>query len=322
MKRVLILLIILIFQQLSYASINRYEKIAIVKSQRLISLGYYKKALKIIDEALEKYPNSDQLLTLKGQVYKETAKLKESLIFLRKALSINPDNKIAKELIQDVEQTIEDSKNKIILAALDWLSDKGIDFLMIFFGVLGGELLVQNLNSCKANETKKYIINYVSKYIELPSKYKKGKTIFILRCAFVHLLIYFTIISVFVVVILTAELLINVSYLEYVDSKGLWIHIGKLYLILSLFIIFLKLISIIKKIKGKKEEKEEIAIADMLANYLNENNIHLIRDSLEVLSLLKNRKIDSIFNAVLIDDDRETLKKIYEKIVKKDSYGK
>jgi len=318
MKLILVLISLVGLQLFGANSISTTEKIAIIKVQRFIDLGHYKKALYLASKTLKEYPKNDQLLTLTGQIYKETDKLETALEYLKKALLINPDNKVARALIQEINETIEASKNETISDALEWLSDKGIDFLMIFFGVIGGELLIRNLNNCKANEEKRYIINYVSDHITIPSKFKHRKILFRLQCIGIYFLISFTGLSVIIIVILMAEILLNAPYLRFISDKGFWQHIFLLYLCMFTFMSIVKTIIYFKK---RKREIPESHIADILTDYLDERNTRFLREEFQILSLLGEKepaKIHSIFNNVLIDEDRKLLKEIYEQKILKE----
>ena len=251
-----ILTIILFFNFSFTSNISKAEKIAIIKAQRLIDYGHFKKALEIINTTLKKYPNNDKLLTLAGQALKESKKLEKSLFFLQKALSINPDNQLAKALIKEIEETLEASENKVIRNALDWLTDKGVDFLMIFFGVLGGELLIKHLNKCEYRKDEDYIINYVANTINKNIKSPFTTILFKSQCRIVNILIYFTLISAIVVSILTIELLLELDFLKEIDENGLWKHIFFLYIIISISSIIVKLI-----LKQTEKETPEEKIA-------------------------------------------------------------
>ena len=305
----IILTLILIFSFSFTSNISKTEKIAIIKAQRLIEYGHFKKALKIINDTLKKYPNNDKLLTLSGQALKESKELEKSLIFLQKALSINPDNQLAKALIKEIEETLEASENKVIRNALDWLSDKGVDFLMIFFGVLGGELLIKHLNKCEYRKNEDYIVNYVASNINKDIK-NPTNILFKLQCNIVNMLIYFTLISAIVVSILTIEILLELSFLKEIDEIGLWKHIFFLYAI-----VFLSLIVIKSLLKQDENETQEEKIAYILEQYLIDNKIFSLKKELKFLALLeKNDKISKIFDNILLQDHREQIEKMLKKI--------
>jgi len=306
----IILILILIFSFSFTSNISKAEKIAIIKSQRLIEYGHFKKALKIINDALKKYPNNDKLLTLAGQALKESKELEKSLFFLQKALSINPDNQLAKALIKEIEETLEASENKVIRNALDWLTDKGVDFLMIFFGVLGGELLIKHLNKCEYRKDEDYIIDYVANNIDQNIKYSPTTILFKFQCNVVNILIYFTLISAIVVSILTIELLLELSFLKEIDEIGLWKHIFFLYII-----VFLSLIIIKSFLKQDEKESDEEKIANILEQYLIDSKIFLLKKELKFLALLeKNDKINKIFDNILLEDNRVQIEKMLKKI--------
>ena len=312
MKNIIVLLLISFLQLYAF---NKVEKFTIIKAQKLIELGKYKKALNLIDNALKKYPKSDQLLTLQGKAYKEDGKLNKGLISLQKALLINPNNQMAKTLIQDIEDTLNESKNKTIINALNWLSDKGIDFLMIFFGIIAGELLVRYVNDCQIYANERYILNYISrhtKHKEISLNKNRCKNIFLkIQCfLMINLLSYIITSSVFVLTILIVELLLNVSYLQYIDSHDLWIHIGKLYILASIILFIVKMLLSL----FKNKEQDEIQLANILVDYLNRHDMKLLRETLEMLLVLDKEKVDSIFKEIIFDEDKQVLSGIYDKI--------
>ena len=59
----------------------------------LINTQNFKEALKVVDEALSKYPNDDYLIYLKAKILFAMVKNKEALNFIQKALSLKSNNK-------------------------------------------------------------------------------------------------------------------------------------------------------------------------------------------------------------------------------------
>jgi tetratricopeptide (TPR) repeat protein len=333
MKKIFILLVFII----SLFGININLSDTVSDAQKKIGKGYYKDALKILKPALKKYPNNDTLLTLTGRVYKELNDYERALIYLRHALKQNHENLIAKKLIEEIEKTQYIIKNKILDSAKDWLADKGVDFLALFLGVLIGELLIRYFSFCQIQSHENYIRKYVCEVLN-EVKYNRGikkyfykviKPIFnyslinlfvMFCCKMIDLLIILTISVAVVIIILLIEIYMNASYLIYIDSYGFKMHIFKLVGISFLIIFFIYFfINLMKRKKTKG--KEEIYIADLLSQYLAEHKLHMLRKELKLLKKLEEnnfQKVESIFENIILDDEKDILKKIYEKIKKKE----
>jgi tetratricopeptide (TPR) repeat protein len=287
-------------------AITKIEKITIIKANKYIEKGYYDKALKMLDKALKINPENDKLLTLKGKALKNMRKTKEANLILKKALQINPENLMARKLINDVQEIQQATQNETISAALDWLSDKGIDLLFIFLGVLGGELLIKALNECEANNDSKLIAKFVYQTIDR-NDFKFSN----FKCLFINVLIYLTVVSSITVVILLVELLVSPSYLEYIDTAGLWKHILAIYIVFIVYGIY--------KYVSKKEEDVTIAmISDTLTKYFHKDEFLMLRKDMKLLYLLeksgKNEIVNQIFGHILFEEDKSKLKKLYENL--------
>lgn len=288
----------------SLFAITKSEKYTFIKTNKLISQGYYKKAIKILNPVILEFNKNDNLLYLKGKALKELGELEQATLVLKKVLSINQDNIFARKLIDEIALIENAKQNNVVQATLEWLSDKGIDFLFIFFGILGGELLLKELAECEKKSNNNAIKRYVDSLID-NALYRKHISI---KCFFIDSLILLTTSIALVVVILLVEVLLNLQYLDDMTYDTMWIHV---------FIIFscITLVQILIKVFEKEEQLKVCDISDSLLEYLHNDELKLLRYQFKVLELLDNAKykyiLDDIFNNILIDSDKEMLFNIY-----------
>jgi len=295
-------LFILLISKLMSLSVE--EKMTIIKSTKLIDQGYYQKALVLLNKTLNKYSKNDQLLTLKAKALKELNQLSKSKILLQKALEINPDNRIARALIKEIEDIQKSRENEAVKRGLELLSNKGLRFLFIFFGVLGGELLVNSIKECRSKEDEVKIKNFV--YSILENKMVKLKS---LKCKGIDWLVKFIIAISWSVVILLIEFLIEPPYLKYITVNGLYAHI------FAVFIVILFALFVVKKFNQKQETL--IDVVDMLTSYLHNNNHIFLRKALKTITLLEKEHkevVEQIFDNILIEEDRKKIMQIYQHI--------
>jgi len=278
----------------SLFAVTKEEKIVFIKASHLIDKGYDKKALIMLNKTLKKYPHNDKLLTLKAKALKDLKRLDEAKIILQKALNINPENVIAIELIKNIEDIENSVVNKALEDTLEWISDKGIDFLFIFLGFLGGELLNLAYQNCNKLKEQRLLLSYIR---------KKEFTLRSINCIFIDFLIYLTVAIAFTIPFLLAELFIEPSYLKYITKEGLIIHIGIVFFI---FLLFVFIYNFYKK-RIKKTVENEI-IADIFLRYLDEKNIYLLKQNLK---LLNNEQLENILQNIPFEEEKEQIKKIY-----------
>ena len=293
----------------SLLGVSKVEKITFIKANKLITQGYYNKALDYLEPIIIKYNENDRLLYLKGKALKELGKLEQSTLILKKVLNIKQDNILARKLIDEIEQIENAKQNNIVKASLEWLSDKGIDFLLIFFGILGGELLLKELISCNKQRNNNEIKRFVYKQLNKTESVHLSN----IKCFTINNLILFTTSLALVVVVLLIEFLINFSYLDSMTHETVWIHI--FYIFSSILIV-----QIIFNIRKKKEKITIVDISDSLVEYLHNDELKLLRHQLELLELLDLPEHKNIFNKIfdniLIEKDRDILLNIYIKQIK------
>ncbi|MEA2018142.1 MAG: tetratricopeptide repeat protein [Campylobacterota bacterium] len=305
MKVVLIFLVLVS----SLFGITKIEKLTFIKSNKLITKGYYKEALEKLEPVIQKFDKNDKLLYLKGKILKEQGKLEESTLILKKVLTLNQDNMIARKLIEDIDDIENAKQNNIVKASLEWLSDKGVDFLFIFFGILGGELLIKELLNCTNQRNNNEIKRFVYKLLDRIESVKLSS----IKCFFINSLMLFTTSMAIVVVVLLIEFLINFSYLDDMTHEGVWVHIFIIF-------IFVILVHIIFNLLITKDEITIKDISDSLVEHLHNDELKLLRHQLELLKMIDRPEYKDIFNKIfdniLIDDDKETLENIYLKLKK------
>jgi hypothetical protein len=119
--------------------------------QTMVEDGYIDDAIIFAKKANEKYADNILLLTWSGQAYLEKDDLEVALKYYKQVLDLDPSNEIAKMKIEFIDDQESAKENKNIATILEWLIDKGLDFLMIFLAFLGGEIIAKRYNSCQNN---------------------------------------------------------------------------------------------------------------------------------------------------------------------------
>lgn len=118
------------FERLT-ASLN----LATVAMHKARDAGNYETAIAIGDLAIAKFPDKAVLLTVKGEAQYLMGDLEEAEITLRRALQIDPFNRRAQELVQDIRST-EEAQTSTEFA--EWMSiarDKVGDFIVTFLAL-------------------------------------------------------------------------------------------------------------------------------------------------------------------------------------------
>ena len=290
MKKILFFL----FSIMWLFAFTKKETILVIKASKLIEQGYDKKALVILNKILKTHPHNDNLLTLKAQALKDLKKLDEAKIILQKALAINPENKKALALVENIKNIENNIANKVLEDTLNWISDKGVDFLFIFLGFLGGELLNVAYQNCNKLKEQRLILNYTG---------KKEFTLKSINCIFIDFLIYLTVAFAFTIPFLLVELFIEPPYLKYITEQGLVIHISIVFFI---FLLFIFIYNFYKK-RIKKTVENEI-IADIFLRYLDERNIYMLKQDLK---LLNYEQLENILQNIPFEEEKEQIRKIF-----------
>jgi len=171
-------------------------------SQNLIKKGFFEDADRFLALARKKYKNDSELFYWSGELYLEKAELEKSNKYFRLSLKFDPKNVQAKKKIKLIEEQIDAEENKDVLAVLEILSDKGLDFIMIFLAFLGSEIIAKRFTKCNNNAVYIMANHYIYRD-ELVKSFLKRVHFFILNlfprkrpnviCLLINLLITATI---------------------------------------------------------------------------------------------------------------------------------
>jgi len=184
------------------SSQNRAE----IYLENLVFDGEFSKAEKFLVIANKKYPNNANLLCWSGKLYIEKKELELAKNYFLKVLALDPINEIAKLQLELIEEQENIKENKNIEQLLNFIEDKGLDFLMIFLAFLGGELIAKRYNVCKNSSVyimanhfiKEKLLKNHTKLNIIIDNYKQLEIFSF--CFFINLLIIITIALVLMII--------------------------------------------------------------------------------------------------------------------------
>lgn len=253
MKVFLLLLLsfTLLFSQNNFVKHLKDEDRASTYLENLIFDGEFDKAEEFAEIANDKFANSADLLCWTGKVYFEKKDLKTAKSYLLQALDVNPTHEMAKlqrELIdeQEAAQTNEDVKN-----LLELLGDKGLDFLLIFLGFLGAEVIAKRYISCQNSTVFTKANHYIDRKLLARSLFQrllsslrhiKPRKLTII-CPLINILILITITFAILIPLLFVEFYYETSFLTdepfiTMSAEYIEVHFWYLFGWLTLFTFF------------------------------------------------------------------------------------
>ncbi|MGB5964281.1 MAG: hypothetical protein WBF77_03385 [Sulfurimonadaceae bacterium] len=210
--------------------------------------GYQKEAAVILEDARGLYPTNADLLVFSGRVAYELDDLTTAKNYYLLALELDANNEIAAANIKNIEKQEEAQENKVVSGVLEYLGDKGLDFLMIFLAFLGGELLAKRYIVCESKNAVNSVNSYMNKKYASTYKYRR-KLVIRPFCFFATLLNYMTVAGALLIVWLfiniSSEILIDLTIMT---KEGLF-----LFAVSSYFVIFLS-VSVISLLILKYKE--------------------------------------------------------------------
>lgn len=178
-----------------------------VYMQGMVEDGYLDDAIEFVTQANAKYKDNILLLVWSGQAYLEKDNLEMAQKLYKKALDLDPSNEIAKMKIEFIYEQESARENKNISSILEWLIDKGLDFLMIFLAFLGGEIIAKRYTTCQNN----HVYTLVDYFLQNEKLYSSSKSRFmtIVSQAFTQRFFPFcVIINFFVIVTIVVAMMI------------------------------------------------------------------------------------------------------------------
>ena len=258
MKKIILILLILTSAVLGETSIDKAlsSKIrAEVYAQNLVDGGYNKEAKSFLTAALKHYSQDETLLMFMGTTLYNMHDLQKSKEYFLLVLAKNSTNEQASEFIKLIEEQEDAKENKAVANIIDYLNDKGLDFLMIFFAFLGSEVIARKYNQCNLDDPLEVIEKYHIRH--LLSKQLSQRIVFSLKhccftksffslCSFIELLVTMTIVFAALIVWLFIEFAFEITLFFNESLLTLSIHeieehIFYSFITLSIIILILRL---------------------------------------------------------------------------------
>ncbi len=285
--------------------------------------GYIKEASILLDDAKGVYPKNAVLLVFSGRTAYEMGDLTSARNNYLLALELDPNNEIAAANINQIESQAEATENKVVTGVLQYLGDKGLDFLMIFLAFLGGELLAKKQVVCESRN----IVNTVNRYLNkkygktYTSQYKGYDRPF---CLFVTLLNFMTVAGAIMVVWLfltmTTELFSSLLYIDLtvMTEDDLLSFSGISFLLILLAVLFSSFL--MSFLKGFRDVDEQFFNAvELLQNSALEGQFTVLR---EACSLITTSKYAEAETACVLDqcysaEAKEIITKAFDDLNKK-----
>lgn len=322
-----IILLFFLFQIILHAQLDERQalqeqiKSEVYAQEYLYRKGFYRETIAFADKALMFYPDSVALLFAKSSAYYELKDLENAKKYALLTITKDPNNEIVASFMNKIEAQENAKENKAIKEVLNYLSDKGLDFLLIFLAFLGGEIISKKYNSCNQHR----VIYDIEKTIlrKQLSKTKMARAYFIFNyifkcknffslCSLLEIIVNLTIVAALLIAFLMTELLTGWTFilndsLATVTSDALSSHsiLIAIFLTITIFItrFFIRLnsfadddavyiIEMAEQLEKLYEEKEYVQLHYALQK-LHQNGDALMKEQLkkqiytnEVLELL------------------------------------
>lgn len=268
-----------------------------VYAQELIDAGEYEKANSFLDEAIARYPDSDALLMFKGTSHFNLKELDEAKKYFRLVLEIDPRNEQASAFIGTIEDQEAAKENEAVGNLLDYLNDKGFDFLMIFLAFLGGEIIARKYNECSASESGALLGAFQARTSLVQGTwarmvYTVGRCCFSRNvftfCFFLEVLVSVIIAVTLLIVWLLAEFLFGITLfleesLTTLSSEAIWQHVFMMFAVMAVVTLLLRLWT---KVRGfeSRQDRYVLALAEHMEVLYDERAYGRFYDLLELLS--------------------------------------
>lgn len=295
-----------------------------VKALNLNDAGDYEQTIDFTKKALLSYPNSAELNMYLATALYNKNNLEEARVFFTKVLSIQPANEQAANFISIIDNQQDAKDNKYINSGLDWLQNKGIDFITVFLGFLAGEMIAKHYMQCKGYTTLSTIKLFVyRREINSINKYKfilQNINIFS-KCFYLNIIIgLIAILGIFVGIVLL-EFLFKISFLSFSSIQGFTIdeitsHIVLLFCIIFIFYFLSKFIYSAKTL-NKRIENIDRVLAQNFIDLVQANLFVVLHNSLRKLKEEPNfhsEDFDLILKYIYNEDIKLTIKRCYDDI--------
>jgi len=300
MKRLILVILLLLTTLYSETTIDKNlstPERAEVHIENLVDGGYYDEANIFLDEALKHYPNDIILLMNKGTALFNLKDLEGARKYFVLVLEKDPRNELASDFIELIEEQEEAKENKAVGGLVDYLSDSGLDFLMIFLAFLGGEIIARKYSVCTSNETVSIINKFKDRKklsTSLKSRISFSFSECCLRkdvisfCSFLEILVTFTIVITLLIAFLLTEFVFNITLfisepLLTLTENILWEHILYTFIVMIVITIFFRFSMKISSYDDN-EEQYTIGIAEHLEKLYTSQEYKRLYAALESVS--------------------------------------
>jgi len=243
-----------------------------IYAQELTDAGEYEKAGLFLEQAIGRYPDSDTLLMFKGTSHFYLKELDEAKKYFRLVLEIDPRNEQASKFIKTIEEQEAAKENEAVGKLLNYLNDKGFDFLMIFLAFLGGEIIARRYNECGASESGALLAAFkargsLARSLRARAVYTVSRCCLsrnvLTFCFFLEVLVSVIIAVTLLIVWLLAEFLFGITLfleesLPTLSAEAIWHHVFVMFAVMMAVTLLLRLWT---KVRGFESRPERYALA-------------------------------------------------------------
>lgn len=186
------------------AKLNKYlssQDRAEVHLENLFEAGELEEAKSFLVLANKKYKNNADILCWSGKIYADLNDLETAKKYFILSLNVDPTHPIAKIQLELIKEQEAAHENEDMAKVMGFLSDKGLDFLMIFLAFLGGEIIAKRYNACQNKQVYIMAEHFIHKQ-SLCSSHKNRLKLFLSQyfkqdlfsfCFFINFLVIITI---------------------------------------------------------------------------------------------------------------------------------
>ena len=324
-KYIFLIFILLINSNLFASDYNKYLKSEIrakIELQKLVDdAGDYKTALVFSKKALQKYPSSLMIQLYRAKTLYLTKDLQNAKILFMRVLEEDPTNDIAADFINKIEQQEDANKNKDLEEFISYITGQGFDFLLIFLGFLGAEVLAKKHHTCENNNYVDTIEVYINNYKYEHTNYRLNKVFYKTKkyfldffsiCNLLSIIILFIISMALTLTFICLELFGNIDIiltkdiLKVISIDDLWRHFVIIFIVVSIGIILNKIISIVK---ASKEDENDVA--DTLQELIITGEYAILRENISKLNkVLDKVKCNMIIEGCINNEAKEVVEKL------------
>ena len=294
-----------------------------VYAQNLLDGGYEKEADEFLVKALDSYPENVTLLMFRGTALFNLKDLESAKKYFMMVLEKDFTNEQASEFIGLIEGQEEAKENKAVSSLIEYLSDKGLDFVMIFLAFLGGEIIARKYNTCTTHETMSAIRKFLQRQ-ELSKSFTSRITFSLQQCCFsramfsfcslLEILVTLTIVFALMIVWLMVEFLFEITVfldesLNTLTSDAIWSHSVGLFLWLGVITLVLRFLMKMTEYNNK-EEKYVIELSEHIEKLYTNQSYGRFYDALDYLS---DEDYQFLKDFIHSDDVQETIEKYFHK---------